>query len=438
MIIARTIWLIKAWEKQNKQKFICLNWVMLPMAMLMLLVMLPFSHAIANDDAVNWSVKGFGTFALTGTDTREIGYKRDLSQVKNVKKPWGFLTDSRFGIQLDVDINQSLHATTQWVVRDHAGNFFEQNLEWAFLRWSQSDTLDIRFGRMGADLFLLSDYRNVGYAYPWMRPPHEFYASVPMFHFDGFDIKKNFRIDDDLLSLKLFAGYSFNQLPTVFPELFEVESPVAGGNIVYQSGNWTTRAAYAFLHILSDVPVGQLTDVLLQPETNFAIPNISQVVPHLSIKNTDIHYMSVGTAYDDSTWFAQAEASYIESETSYYPPSANAYLSVGRRFSTLSIYALYGISQTFRNSVDIPQPLVPAPELLQLTNVVDDVINRNEVDEQSISLGLRWDFHPKVALKAQWIHYWLGDNGAALWQKANAQDIPDQVNVWSVGIDFIY
>lgn len=95
MIIARTIWLIKAWEKQNKQKFICLNWVMLPMAMLMLLVMLPFSHAIANDDAVNWSVKGFGTFALTGTDTREIGYKRDLSQVKNVKKPWGFLTDSR-------------------------------------------------------------------------------------------------------------------------------------------------------------------------------------------------------------------------------------------------------------------------------------------------------------------------------------------------------
>ncbi|MCH9699272.1 MAG: hypothetical protein K0U68_14310, partial [Gammaproteobacteria bacterium] len=271
-------------------------------ATLIVLVVFPFSQILANDDTVNWSVKGFGTLALTGTDTREIGYKRDLSQAKNVKRPWGFLTDSRLGIQLDVDINQSLHATTQWVARDHAGNFFEQNLEWAFLRWSYDDTLDFRFGRMGADLFLLSDYRNVGYAYPWMRPPHEFYASVPMYHFDGIDIKKKINIDDDLLSLKFFAGYSYNQLPTVFPELYEVESPVVGGNIVYQFNNWTARAGYAFLHLLTDGPVDELTDILGQPQTNFAIPNISQIIPHLHIKNTEIHYMSIGAAYDDSTW----------------------------------------------------------------------------------------------------------------------------------------
>jgi hypothetical protein len=99
----------------------------------------------------------------------------------------------------------------QWVARNHAGAFFEQNLEWAYLRWRPWNDLDLRVGRLGLDVFLLSDYRNVGYAYPWMRPPQEFYAPLFPYHLDGADIAQRFHLGEGFLTLKS----SVPQLPTL-------------------------------------------------------------------------------------------------------------------------------------------------------------------------------------------------------------------------------
>jgi hypothetical protein len=61
------------------------------------------------------------------------------------------------------------------------------------------------------------------------------------------------------------------------------------------------------------------------------------------------------------------------------------------------------------------------------------------VDEKSLSLGLRWDVGEHIALKTQWSYYWLGQNGPALWRTpASGGPTPDAVNVWSVGMDFVF
>ncbi len=403
-------------------------------------LLLLFSSIVrAEHFSPSWSIKGFGSLSIVGTDTHSIGFYRDRSQAHSITKDsWGVSPDSRLGIQLDVNFNEAFHMTVQWVARDHAGDFFEQNLEWAFLRWRPQNDIDIRIGRVGADLFLSSDYRNVSYAYPWMRPPHEFYGTIPIYHFDGIDISKRYAINNGFLTLKVFAGYSFNQLITnPGNELFDFNYPLAGGNLTYEYSHWRTKISYVFLHPLTDTPGFNQTSTLLNA-VDLAIPGISELTPLLTIKDSNMHFVSVGSAYDNGTWLAQIEAGYLHTDTPLFPSITSAYLSVGRRIANFTLYTLFGIAHTFQYNVDVPVPILPNPEFQGIHDTFDAFLNQNRIDEKSISLGIRWDVYSNIALKTQWSHFWLGQNGAQLWQKFDTEQTPSQVNVWSFGFDFIF
>ena len=393
--------------------------------------------ANADEQSKRWSIKGFGSFGVTGSDTDRIGFLRNRTQTKAVDNNWGVTTDSRLGVQLDVDVSDSLHATVQWIARDHAGDFFEQNLEWAFLSWRPRDDIDIRIGRLGLDTFLLSDYRDVGYAYVWMRPPHEFYANIPLSHFDGIDFAQKFVIDNSFLTLKLQAGYSYSQMHTGLG-LFSIKAPIAGLNIVYESGDWRMRAGYSYMRFLSDVPSQELVNAVNDPALAPVYPGVSDLAAALTLEDTDLHFMSVGGAYDDGTWLGQAEVSYMETNNAYVVDAASVYFSFGRRISEFTVYGLYGLSFSFNDRIDVPAPSVPAPPLLSLQKGLNRALNFNSIDQQSFSLGMRWDFYTNIAFKVQWTHFWFGERGAALWNQDEPGNIPSQVNLWSLGVDFVF
>lgn len=392
----------------------------------------------AEESSSRWSLSGFGTIGGIGTDTDSIGFYRNLSQTKDVDKSWGISTDSRLGLQLDFKANDKLQATAQWIARDHAGDFFEQNLEWAFLRWRPRNDIAIRAGRLGTDIFLLADYTNVGYAYPWMRPPHEFYSFSPVSHFDGIDITKRYHIDEGFLSLKLFTGYTQTAL-----RLSDTlaKAPLTGGNLSYNSMNWQAKLSYTYIHILNKLGVDDddFVDVLSDPLINIVLPNVRELIPHLSINNLQMHFISLGGAYDDGTWLLQAEAAYTNSNSIFISSQASAYLSVGRRVADVTLYALYGVAQSFQSKIKVPDPIISDPRLQLFHDTLDTALNNNGTDEQSVSIGLRWDFYQNIAFKAQWSHFWLSsDSRSHQWNKPLVDKSPTQVNVWSVGLDFIF
>ncbi|NOQ62994.1 MAG: hypothetical protein GQ582_00600 [Methyloprofundus sp.] len=244
--------------------------------------------AQASDFLSKVSFSGFGTLGGIGTDTDVIGYYRNTAQKKAVDKSWGATTDSRLGLQLDIAFNQQFHFTTQWVARDHVGHFFEQNLELAFIRWSPRSDIDIRIGRLNVDLFLLSDHQDIGYAYPWMRPPHEFYAYLPGSHFDGVDFSQHFRIGDSFLKLKIYAGNSHSALREATKTL---NLPLVGGNISYNTGNWRAKINYTYLHILNE-GVENILDILNNPALNQIFPSLDQLSPQVATEDKNGHYLS--------------------------------------------------------------------------------------------------------------------------------------------------
>ena len=63
-------------------------------------------------------------------------------------------------------------------------------------------------------------------------------------------------------------------------------------------------------------------------------------------------------------------------------------------------------------------------------------LNAGRTRERSVSLGVRWDFHPQAALKVQWDWYDVDDNGAALWSGSDVRGGHPQVG--TVALDFVF
>ena len=207
---------------------------------------LALSFASLPTSGTDWSFNGFGTLGAIGTDADNIGFRRDYSQSAAATSAWRADVDSRLGLQLDAHFNNEFYAAVQWTARNQAGNFFEQNLDWAYLRWKPSNGLDLRLGRLVFDAFLMSDYRNVGYAYLWMRPPVEFYSYLIPYHLDGMDVVKKFNVADGYLSLKGYAGYNLTDVQQAYGSpIIGTEWFLFGGNLVYETGNWLARLSYA-------------------------------------------------------------------------------------------------------------------------------------------------------------------------------------------------
>lgn len=407
----------------------------------LLLVLLHANPAFAERMNSIFSFKAFGTLAATGTDTDAIGFRRDTSTAKGTTRSWDILTDSRLGLQIDARFDEALSATVQWTLRDRAGRMLEQNLDLAFLRWNIQPDLSVRLGRVSTDVFMLSDHRNVGYAYPWMRPPHEFYAQIPIYHWDGLEIAKKIELDGGYLTLKAFGGYTSNQVPS-YVELrtFEQSGTIFSGSAVYDKGDWKGRISYSQYEVTSDssaAELNRLQNTLANPEFDLVWPHVKSLAPLLKTVGSIARFSEIGAAYDDGTWLAQAEASYIDTDNAFFPSMASGYLSLGRRFSSLTLYTLMGMAKTLGGNVTVPDPLFPDPGLVSLQQVLNQSLN-NRIDEQSLSLGVRWDFYTNMAFKAQWSHFWLGSDGTQNWITHPAQTSPGQVNVFSVGIDFIF
>lgn len=67
----------------------------------------------------------------------------------------------------------------QVIAKQRYDENYTPTVEWAYLQYAVTESLDVRAGRVVLPVFITSEYRKVGYANPWVRPPQEVYRTVP-------------------------------------------------------------------------------------------------------------------------------------------------------------------------------------------------------------------------------------------------------------------
>ena len=152
------------------------------------------------------------TFLNVGAATHSAETGEYLQQISN---RISYEYDTSYGINFRTQLTENVNGVAQLTSASRNGDF-GMDLEWGFVEYAFSRDWRLRIGKMNLQTFNLSDYIEVGYLYPWIRPPEEVYGFNPMRNYPGIEIMHTARLGKniDLISM-LFTGSAEVQLSEV-------------------------------------------------------------------------------------------------------------------------------------------------------------------------------------------------------------------------------
>ncbi len=304
--------------------------------------------------------------------------------------------DSIFAGQATFRVSSKLTAVAQVVVEHTAADDYSPALEWANLRYDVTPDFSVRAGRFAVPGFLVSEYRKVSYANPWVRPPIEVYSLVPIFTMDGVEARRRWHAGEWTNTLGASLGRSETDLPGGGGKV--IADDAWNVNATFQRGGLTTRAAVAGADLDIDA-----FDPLFTGFRAFG-PEGAAIADRYEVDERSFLFASAGVELDPGRWFVMAEAGWLDTE-SVLGEKIAGYVSGGYRWRSLTPYATYSRVELLSESsaeglatAGLPPQVVPVAAGL---NAGLNGILGSAAEQQSLGLGGRWDFQTGLALKLQ-------------------------------------
>ncbi len=404
-------------------------------------VLSPFYCFADGVSADRFKLNGFLTLGAVKSGTKNLGYRRDISGDGVYDSDWSLKPDTRLGLQGSVEFTEKLNGTIQLIMKDRTQNGAEESVESAYFRYRLLPQVTARVGRIGFQLFMLSDYRDLGFAYLWARPPIEFYAPIAFDYFDGADISYSTPIGAGMLMATFFAGGSDAPL-----DYDDGNDKLRLNNILGFSGSWELeywQARFTIVSVELDDDFDETLDI--KPFTNalsIAAPlwaDAASLSEQLRDTEGEVIYYSIGISYDKNPWFLQSEVMFLDSAHSVLKSYLSRYLSVGFRVRETTLYAtiVKGNQTEARESIpELPVALISTFETLR--QGLQSFYDYNYIDQKTASIGVRWDIRYDLALKTQWDRTWVDKSGGLLWHQRFGPSKDEIVDTYSINLNYIF
>jgi hypothetical protein len=126
--------------------------------------------------------------------------------------------ESRAGTRMNARLGESLTGILQVDARgtDRSSG---ASLEWAYFNYAPSGDWSMQLGRKRLPIYYYSDFMDVGFAYPWVRPPQDLYGwevnnfnGVTLIHsqrFDRWNTRSSVFYGREDSNSNILAGYSY-------------------------------------------------------------------------------------------------------------------------------------------------------------------------------------------------------------------------------------
>jgi len=167
-----------------------------------------------------------------------VGSQGDRGITENLT----FETDTRFGLQISSDVTEDMSVVAQILGTGVDGNF-NAIIEWAYIDYEVNDIANIHVGKIKQPVYLVNDYVEVGYAYPWIRPPAEvYYQNNPLNTVNGIELLLQFKVGQGTLSFQPYIGSNRDEIPNAGSSFFEAEN-IYGLDVKYTGRGYTVHAS---------------------------------------------------------------------------------------------------------------------------------------------------------------------------------------------------
>lgn len=323
-----------------------------------------------------------------------------------------FDNDSKFGLQITADVSQNMQAVAQVLAAGSDENF-DLDIEWAYLDWALTDSFSLRGGKVKEPVFLISDYIEVGYAYPWIRPPQEVYRNNPINTINGLEALYQADMGEMSFTFQPYLGTNTEGVPGTNGGVQFDASNFYGASIQLASRSFTFQMSFL--------------------QTDVATINISGN-PALDpfAQQGDANLISAGLSWDVSNFVGYTEV--VTRDISgpamegIFPDQDAWYVTLGYRMGNFLPHITIANSEA--------DPLAGANQLPTTPNP--------GVSQDSITLGVRYEINDSAAFKfeVQSIEPDLAANSVGLFNPANSLPADfstgDTATLISASVDVIF
>lgn len=364
-------------------------------------------------------INGFMSGGFAVLDDEELQYP-----LYGISNEYNSSSVTKLGIQMTFQVSDKISATTQ--LTSKGTEDYNVDATWAYLDYQVMDDLKLRLGRTRLPYYLLSEYLDVGYAYPWVRPPIEMY-NLPITETDGLTAFYDVNAGPVNLTFQLYGGSTSGYSK-------ELNASFKNNNqwsfvTLAEVSDFTFRMAYSTSE-LEIVDLGSSGDpgYDLFYGMNSAITSgttllgLTTDLPLVTLGNNKAEYLSAAAMYDNGSLLVMGEIANLSVENVNQPAGDSGYVMVGYRFGkwmpnlTFAKYYtdsdsdqkmkdqiayLDTLGSTLSNLIAVPG----VPERLASATALRNGISSLIRQQQSYTLGLNYDLTNRVKLKAEVAFY---------------------------------
>ncbi|MDE3270964.1 porin [Pseudoalteromonas sp. G4] len=324
-------------------------------------------------------ISGYGSIIAGKTlgtvdDPLNPGQKRDeiltadFYDVGQYTNDLTFKAESILAVQGTYKFNSQLSVTAQLVAK--GVDDFNPEFDWYYVTYQANEDWTFMAGRRNIPMYYFSEYAEVGYAYPWMRPPSNLYW-WQVTQFDGAHAMYSFELGEYSNTITAFYGneYSDDNVEMLYYD------KLYGGNARTVNEYWTDIAGFNW-NMSGDF--FDLRFVYFQNDRDReTIQQDGSISPYTPFSQ---QFIGFGGQVNVSDFTILFDMNYVEYDD-----------AVGTEFPTYLISVVYNIDEfqpyISYSKADHERSKVPTQDL---------------EEHYMLSYGLRYDFYSNVAFKIQY------------------------------------
>ena len=338
--------------------------------------LLPFAACAQDAGDKMFSFSGYGTLGVVHNSEDRADFVPTQGPAgAGYTHAWSTTPDTRLAAQVDARFTDDFSAVVQVISEYDDEGSYKPQVELAHVKYAFSPAFQVRAGRFTAPIFMLSEYRKVGYAMPWVRPPVEVYDIAVSL--DGADATYKFNVGNVAMSVQLAAGNADE-----------------GTFEVHDARTLALRAEFGSSTVFGSYSKTKI-DAVTTPLLALYQGPLAALGEQYAIEGDDLEFASFGYAFDPGSWFVRGEVTRTTGEDNLLAKNTNAYLSGGFRTGAFTPYMTVArVKLDSDTSIGARDPI----------GVINAGLSTANADQKSITIGTRWDFHENLALKAEYAH----------------------------------
>ncbi|MCS5711660.1 hypothetical protein [Candidatus Berkiella aquae] len=404
-------------------------------------------------------INGFLSAAVAWSTVDYLNTGVEPIYVSYIGKRPSWEKDTNIGIQLTKYLREDVSITTQFFAE--GSRDFDVVAPWAFIKWEPNDRWQFRAGRMRTQTYMLSDYVNVGYAYPWIRPPQEVYSQIPasFSNVTGVDARYRMELWGQDLTLTGFYGATNAELTFPIPpgntilDLIRVRlRDLYVINLRYGDETFSIRAGYEGTRVTLTPNAGTVMEglnVAMDTLVGFGILG-PDYINYFSAYGIDASFKGIGYQFDWNNFVSMGELVKRHAGTPIIADVIGWYLMGGYRFNELLPHITFArerladnYTRRFNSTANMIATLPPAFGGLGLSSNFNQIaqaligtsvfFDGGAGEQTSVTIGLRWDVYEGIAIKGEYCHVHPDRYSPGLFDALPHKS----VNIYSLAVDAV-